>query len=208
MTVDASRPLRIRLPDLMISLMGEKIVRFRWWVLLAWAVATAALILWTPPADPTANELVTFLPEDAPSVRASVALSKHFPKSAGLSQAVIVFERTGPTSAPATAPASAPKVRLSQADVGAVNDIAKRLRRELPEDLPVREIHVCCPGDIPPLVKPNLYIAKDRAAAIVIVNIPASFITTRSARTVKYIRGVLQKAQTEDSWPTGLTAAG
>ena len=188
------------------------LIRLRWWIVIGWVAGAVGLAVFTPKGDPAANELLTFLPDDAPSVRAAETMKKHFPTSAGLSQAVIVAERTdSPGSGAASPPAdSAPADALTDADLAALNRLAAKLRGPLPEDVkrnvPGGELSVRSPGDF--LGVPDKYnplIAVGRGAAIVVVEIPSNFITIRSARVVDHIRELIEREQAK--LPPGLALA-
>jgi RND superfamily putative drug exporter len=218
----------------MVGRISRKIVAWRWWVLAAWVVAGAGLSLLAPPAEPIANELASFLPTDCPSVRAEAALARHFPDNAGLSQAVIVIERTAPATTKETPPSPYPlssrergeeaatpaptqpeaavphattsvpaSLRLTEADRQALDGLAARIAAPLPAELAAqvgsKSLSVRSPSDLG-LVWPNPLLSRDGQAATAQVEIPANFISVRSARLTAHIRDLVAKAD----WPAGL----
>lgn len=181
--------------------LAEKVVALRWAIVAAWIAAAAALAVFVPAPDPAANELQTFLPQESPSVQASAALARHFPRSAGLSRAVIVIERRlghGPDARAA---------KLTGADLDGLDGLARRLRESLPEafakELPGSRLSVRSPGDFRLLARANPLVSADGASAIAVVHIPAAFTTIRSARVVEHIR----RMAAEISFPEGLDVA-
>ncbi len=181
---------------------GEKLVHLRWWIVAGWLGAAAALAALTPATDPGANELLTFLPDDAASLRAAGALARHFPQSAGLSQAVVVIERRAAGAGGAARP-SGPAGKLTPGDLAAMDRLAERLRQPPPPEAALPPVAVRAPGDFPPAFLRNPLVSADGSAAISIVNIPANFVTIRSARTVGHIRELIAGHR----WPEGLSVA-
>lgn len=194
----------------MASHFAKTLIRLRWWIVAGWVALATGLAALAPATDPVANELLTFLPDDSPSVQAAEALKKHFPDSAGLSQAAIVIERAGGggrAAASGSRPASSS--RLTAADLAWLNRLARKLGEPLPaklaELLPTSRLPVRYPGQFPPLLGPNPLISADGSAAIAVVEVPANFVTIRSARVVNYVRGVV--AGESAARPAGLDVA-
>ncbi len=143
-----------------------------------------------------AAEEDTFLPSGTPSTSAYEALKRAFPTNSGLSKAVILFERKDG--------------KLTKNDRDAIEDIARRIRDKKPlanevshDDL--AGITVRSPLSIKkslPFAR-NPLLSEDGKAAIVDVNIPASFITLPSARVVRHIRAIIA----EHKMPAGLDVA-
>ena len=163
------------------------------WILGAWLVLAAGMSFLVPSADPATSESVTYLPLDAPSRQAVEEISKRFPALAGLSEAVLVFERKN--------------ADLTPQDLAAVESIAQRISRPFagdPRDLDLRGLHVRSPRSIPlkrnPLLSPP---GPGGQAAIVIVEVPANFVTIHSSLVVRHIRAILR----ETDLPNGLEAA-
>ena len=165
------------------------LIRLRWVVVAAWVLAAAVLILSVPQADPLVSEQPSFLPETAPSRQATAALARHFPSRGGLSEAVVVFERGGG--------------ELGGRDWRAIEEIAHLLGRAThplrQEEL--QDVIVRSPASLP-LPKTPL-ISEDRQAALIVVGIPANFITLRSARVVEHVQRVVEGYKL----PEGLGAA-
>jgi len=172
---------------------GAKLVRLRWLIVAAWLGAAALLLAFVPAVDPAANELLTFLPDDSPSLRAAGLLREYFPESAGLSQAVVVVSRTDGA--------------LTLADLLSLGTLVKSLRGPLPEsvaaNLPTDRLPVRWEGDLPPPMMPNPFISSDGAVTIAVVEIPANFVTVRSARAVQHVRTLVDR----HNWPEGLEVA-
>lgn len=169
---------------------GPTIYRLRWLILLAWLGVGAALSVIAPRLDPAAHEPASFLPADNEYSRAADAIAESFPKSSGLSQVVVVFERTD--------------AGLSRADLAAVEAVAGAIREARPPITTQRDLEgiaIRSPADLP--LKTNPLESPDGKAALVIVEVPANFITIRSARIVDHVRDVLIEADL----PDGLSAA-
>ncbi len=188
--------------------LSESLYRRRWVVAATWPVAAVALALLVPGIDPMAGEQEAFLPDDAPSRRAATGLAEAFPDQAGLSEAVIVFEQ--------------PDGRLTSDDLDFVEQIAERIRRDEYSPVTQEELartSIRSPGDLPlpatplpmgllprnPLISPP---GERGQAALVIVNIPSSFITLRSARVVDHLHAVLEQADMPDGLYTAVTGSG
>jgi RND superfamily putative drug exporter len=169
---------------------GPAVYRWRWLILLAWLAGGAGLCALAPVLDPAAHELASFLPTGDPYSRAADALQRSFPRSSGLSQAVVVFERAGEG--------------LSPTDFQAIESVAAAIARPQPPRT--------APGDLAGVwvrspaclrLPTNPFKSPDGHAALVIADVPANFITMRSARVVDHIRAVVRDARL----PPGLDAA-
>ncbi len=154
-------------------------------------------IVLEPDESDARKEPTSFLPADTPTRMAVTKLTTHFGHTVGLSEAVVVFKRT-----------SRP---LDSKDFDAIERLARRMGQtsdELrgPEDLD--GVSIRSPGDVPFPPQSNPYITAQTAsgqAALIKINIPANFITSRSARIVKHVRFVLESP--EFVLPKGLSAA-
>ncbi len=169
---------------------GPAVYRWRWLILLAWLAVGAGLCALAPALDPASQEPASFLPTDDQYSQAADALQRSFPHSSGLSQAVVVFERAD--------------AKCSSADFHAVESVAAAIARPHPPQTAPRDlagIAVRSPADLP--LPTNPLKSPDGHAALVIVDVPANFITIRSARIVDHIRAVVQDA----NLPRGLDAA-
>lgn len=191
---------------------GERMIRWRWAVVAAWAVLVGAG-MFIPSTARLTQQLEATLPDDAPAARAIAALKHYFPQSAGLSQAVIVFERTAPGdpagSEPTTAgagPATHPAA-LTKQDMSAIAAFAQRLGRPLPPDLAQQCVGSCLmihsPTDFPSILQPNPLISPDGQAAVIFVEIPSNFISIFSIQVVDHIDQLLRSSPL----PEGLRAA-
>ncbi len=172
---------------------GTCVFRFRWVVLPAWLAGAALLLALTPAPDPSANEMEAFLPEDTLHRRATDAIRRSFPNSSGLSEAVIVFERrTGKLNAP---------------DLATVERVARRITAPATNQAgkpDLAGISVRSPGSLPAAKNPLISThGADGQAALVVVSIPANFITLRCDRIVDHIREILDS----EPLPAGLEVA-
>ena len=204
------------------------VTRWRWVVVAAWGLAGVGLFLFVPSGSPGADEQTSYLPEDSTYRIAARQLEKYFPQQGGLSQAVVIFERSdGP---------------LTLEDNTYINTFAQKIKRPYKRKLNPAELGgltVSTPGLIdlalgaargadsvrktkrliqrlfnprsaktqdeePPLTNPLRTALTDAGqAAIVRVNIPADFITHRSREIVGHIRDIL----VDHPRPTGLKVA-
>lgn len=186
-----------------MAAIGSPLLKRRLVVVAAWIALAVALGIWVPSPNPRANQPASFLPADAPYSRAIAAMRESFPADSGLSEAVVVFARR--------------HGRLSAADRTAIEDIARRIGQPLAgtDSQDLAGVLVRSPGQF--LLKPNPLISTipdkaDKAsqpgrveqvgrvgqvgqAGLVIVSIPANFITIRSDRVVKHIYDVLHRAK-------------
>ncbi len=169
---------------------GPAVYRWRWLILLAWLAVGAALCALAPGLDQASHEPASFLPPDDPYTQAAAALQKSFPRSSGLSQAVVIFQREAG--------------KLSSADFQAIESVAAAIARPRPPRTAARDlagISIRSPASLP--LPTNPFKSPDGHAALVIVDVPSSFITMRSARIVDHIRAVVQDANR----PRGLDVA-
>ncbi len=167
---------------------GRWVVSGRRVIPLAWLALAAGLAVAVPSLDPAANEPAGFLPSDAGHVRAAAALRKHFPGTSGLSQAVLIFERADGA--------------LTPADLRAIEAVASRLRAGAALDSgPLAGTVVRSPADV--ALPANPLKSPDARAALVLVHVPANFVTMRSARVVDRVRAEAGRADL----PAGLAVA-
>jgi RND superfamily putative drug exporter len=175
--------------------LAELIVRWPVAVAAAWIILAVALGFLVSPPNPVESESLTFLPGSSPSVQADAVLEKYFPRSSGLSQVAIALERTSPASSSAPA-ATAPANRLTAEDLSYLSGLMARLRQPLPaklaSELNAQHLWVQGPADLGALPF-NPYISRDGQAAILLVNVPANYITLRSANTVKHVRELIAR---------------
>jgi RND superfamily putative drug exporter len=183
---------------------GATVFRWRWLIVAAW-VAAAGLLLWlVPPVDPARSEAQLFLPEGAPYRRAVAAMRQAFPQQTRLSEATVLFERRGGP--------------LSADDLKTVERVAERIRAEVKVERAGQArrgaLRVLSPAAFaipanpltgePVARNPMRSAVTDRGeAAIVIVGVPANFVTVRSKRVVAGIRSILD----ETALPDGLRVA-
>ncbi len=160
---------------------GQWTYRWRWGVVAAWVALAGALWAFVPPWDPVRDEHPTFLPPDAPYVRAVEALNASFPDNSGLSQAVVVFER--------------PDGPLTPHDLATLERLADRIPRERTDQVTppeLQNLHIRSPRSVPlpsnPLLSP---VGPRGQAGLIVVNIPSHFVSMRSARVVRHIRTLL-----------------
>ncbi len=156
---------------------GPAVYRWRWLILLGWLAVGMGLCVLAPTLDPTAHEPTSFLPRANPYTQAARALQENFPSSSGLSQAVVVFERSDG--------------RLSAEDFKAVETVAAAISKPRPGEATAADltgIAVRSPKSLP--LPTNPLKSLDGRAALVIVDVPSNFITIRSARIVDHVRAV------------------
>lgn len=186
--------------------LGRSAYRLRWLIVAGWLAAAGGLAVVAPRLDPAAHEPPDFLPDWADHSRAVAALRQAFPDFAGLSEAVVVFERSDG--------------RLTEADLAAIESVAAAIPRLGPnhgkpdraaarpesnqigpttaDDL--AGIRIRSPAAI--RLPTNPLRSPDGKAALVVVSMPANFVTVRSARVVQHIRAAAADAKL----PVGLTA--
>jgi len=176
---------------------GEFVTKFRWLILAAWLLAVALAICLGPKEGSARKEPTSFLPADTPTRVAVKKLTDHFGHTVGLSEAIVVLKRGGGL--------------LTDDDYRAIKKLADRIAKpsdELsgPEDLD--GVSFRSPGAIPVPPQSNPYIATatpNGQAALIKINIPANFITSRSARIVRHVRSIL--ASEKPGFPDGLSAS-
>ena len=176
---------------------GPRVCRFRWFVLAGWLTAGAALGVFGSGLDPAANEPDSFLPATSDHVRAVRALRECFPEASGLGEAVVVFERAG--------------AALTKADLDAIESVAREIPRPRPPEAAAADlagIRVRSPASFRlPLdlleLPANPLESPDHQAALIVVHVPANFVTIRSSRVVDHVREVVASARL----PEGLAAS-
>jgi RND superfamily putative drug exporter len=169
---------------------GPAVYRWRWLILLAWLAVGAGLCALAPALDPGAHELASLLPTDNPYSQAADALQRSFPRSSGLSQAVVIFERANG--------------KLLPTDFQAIESVAAAAIRPHPPQTAGSDlagISIRSPASLP--LPTNPLKSPDGHAALVIVDVPSNFVTILSARIVDHIRAVVQDAKL----PPGLDVA-
>jgi RND superfamily putative drug exporter len=173
---------------------GSFLFRFRWVFVGTWIAATALLVTLVSPTDPSA-EPVSFLPPQSPQRQAVEALDRYFPNRAGLSQAVVVFER--------------PDAPLNAEDLAALETLGERVRRSPAAEL--REAGVRTPAQLalpanPVTGKPlgrNPMVSEDGRATLAKIELPANYLTLRATRAAERIRDYTGELRL----PAGLRAA-
>ncbi len=171
---------------------GFPLIRRRWWVVAAWLAGCVGLGLLVGPLDPAANERESFLPAETPYSRATAAMRESFPHNSGLAEAVVIFER--------------PAAMLSAEDFQAVERLAQRIGAACSPGGKgnLAGVQVRSPRSVMLPGNPLISGASERGqAALIVVSIPANFITIRSSRVVDLINGLLA----EEALPGGLKVA-
>jgi len=203
---------------------GEMVYKYRRVILLAWLAAAVLLLVLVSPPDAARQEVRSFLPADSPFLRAVAQFEESFPANAGLSRAVVIFERRDG--------------ELTPADQAVILAAAGRILAPLANDEHLADlegVRLTSPADYSPLpwragglLPRNPFVSditSDGQAAILRVQIPANYVTTTSARTVEHIRHVLSEMQNQTHgthnagempasretdatpWPAGLSVA-
>jgi RND superfamily putative drug exporter len=149
-----------------------------------------------PSSSTEAGQATALLPDSAPSRRAFAALSTHFAGKVGLSQAVIVVERT-------TAP-------LTAQDLDGVETLADKA-------LHIAQSNGMAPGigngkggiistrspkSLALPIGPNPLISDDGKAALILVNLPYDFSSTTTSLIVSQLIGLAQS----HPFASGITA--
>jgi RND superfamily putative drug exporter len=181
---------------------GDLIYKFRWAVLAAWVGAAVVAAVFLPSPNPCANEMAQFLPAQTDYRKAVDAMEASF-HAGSLSQAVVVFEkRSG---------------QLTEDDRKKIEAFAKAVLQSETEDpkpcgTDVRTsiltgVSVRSPGklaaELRGLTAVNPLISDDHHAALVMISIPASFITVQCDQVVQHIYRVLGRMDLG----AGMTAA-
>jgi len=176
--------------------LGTAIVRGRLLVLALWLAGAAALGFLVKPVDPRLSQPDSFLPKGTPCNVASAAMRESFPVNSGLSEAVIVFER----SAGPLRPADLEYIEQMAGAISQPGDIADS------EDLTGTLIR--SPRSF--VLKPNPLMSETSdlgQAALVTVGIPANFITLRSDRIVDHIHATLSRQPLPAGLRTSVTGS-
>lgn len=206
---------------------GNMVVRFRWVILPAWLAVAAALWLGTPKIDRAENERQSFLPKDTAYRRATDLLGENFPRRAGLSQVVIVFERPdgeltgqdkefvqrfagqidrhrpgGPTQAALDSVAVLTPGQIDAALAAILTvDAVRNTMELLPRMVPSLRGSTSKPAMDQTVLPANPMRGEVNAhgqATVVRVNIPVDFITYKSKKIVEHIREMLLATMSED----------
>ncbi len=180
---------------------GTAIIRFRWLVLVGW-IALAGVLVWLSAGRGLENEIHNFLPPDAPHSQALSALRRDFPDNSGLSQTVLVFER--------------PDGVLTGTDLAAIEAVASTL--DEPSDKASADelagMSIRTPSDLDlrnPLtgrqVGPNPMVSRDGQAALVVVDIPANFISLQAYHVVDHVALRVRQANLPDGLNVAITGS-
>ena len=166
-------------------------------IVAAWLLAVALAICLGPTEGAARKEPTSFLPPDTPTRVAVKKLTDHFGHTVGLSEAIVVLERGGGP--------------LTDDDYRTIQKLAGRIAKpsdELIGDEDLIGVDVKGPHSVPVPPQSNPYIATATPvgqAALIKINIPANFITSRSARIVRHVRSIL--ASEGPDFPAGLSAS-
>ncbi|GAA3232687.1 MMPL family transporter [Actinocorallia longicatena] len=102
---------------------GRFVVRYRWWVILAWIVTAVLLVSFAPKFE-VSNEQTDFLPEKYGSVQAVDLQARAFPQDKGTSAFVVVTRADGqPLTAADQAKAAAMAKGLDDAHIKGVTSV-------------------------------------------------------------------------------------
>ncbi len=175
---------------------GILIVRLRWWLVGGWIVSALALGLLVGGIDPSANEVTNLLPEDAPYSRAVAAMRESFPRNSGLSEAVVVFERRGG--------------KLTDDDFTAIRYVTQNIGKpsRIASESDLSGVHIRSPLSIFLRKSPLISDESQRGqAALIVVRIPANFITHRSDRIVDHIHEILRSGEFPEGLQTSVTGS-
>jgi putative drug exporter of the RND superfamily len=171
---------------------GRLAYRYRWSILLCWALLALALTLLAPPSSGQAGQAVDLLPKSAQSYQAFAALTSHFAGKIGLSQAVIIIER--------------PAAPLSKPDMDAIEALADQARQLFPPPKPGKTgptITVTSPKSLAFPLAGSPYVSADGKAAIVAVDLPYDFTSTSTFAIVDQLHALVQ----DYPFPRGIDVA-
>jgi RND superfamily putative drug exporter len=170
---------------------GATIFRFRWPIVALWLVAMAALLLFVPPADPTASLTRDLLPADSPFYRALDEYAERFGDKSGKSEIVVVLER--------------PDASLTPRDLFDAEEIGRRLiEPRVGEDSSLlRDTTLRTPKSLEAMGSRNPLISADRKAAMVCLFLPHKDTSSDAVHMVNRVHAVV------DDYPfaTGLQTA-
>ncbi len=170
---------------------GNFVYRNRWWIVALW-IAAGGAAFFIPASNPEATERQSFLPESTKYRQAITRLMEAFPDNSGLSEAVVVLERSGSALTPddlSYAENIASKVTQPSAKVSAEDLAGVKVRS--PGSLAVLGLLRSSEGSAPknPMVSD---VSPQGQAALVRLSVPHNYLTLRSFRIVEHVRGLLQ----------------
>ena len=163
----------------MFERLGRAIARHPYWFILIWSIAVAGGAVWMTVSGPVSGgDVGSFLPPDAPSNQALALINRAFPQLAAHSLIAIIAHRpaglTGDDFAWLSKTASCVAEQTRQRVLSpAVGFLRHRL------------------------------VSPDQQAAMIVVNLPTNFISTRTAATVHQVEQTVLAAEP----PAGLTLA-
>ena len=164
------------------------IVRTAPFWLVVWPVA--ALLVWLPaPRIPSLleDDATGFLPADMPSQRAQARLREAFPNAAPASRAAVVFVRES---------------GLTDADRLAIADAATELNQRR-DELAWRVEAAALSPHLRPLLESG-----DGQAAVVVVDLPAEFLTHSTVKRVRQLRKVIAGVDFDPGLEVEVTGTG
>lgn len=158
---------------------GATIFRFRWHVAAAWLVAMAALLLFVPPADPTAGLTRDLLPADSPFYQALNEYAERFGDKSGMSEVVIIFER--------------PDAALTPQDLADAEQVGKRLMARIEREGPNsrRDITIHTPKSLAMMKSRNPLLSSDGKAAMACLLLPHKDTSSAAAHVVDRVHAVV-----------------
>lgn len=171
--------------------------RLRWLILSAWLLAAVGLLLFVRPPKDAASEPASFLPDKTLSNQAIAALQRAFPNNSGISSAVVIFER-----------GSGAGGQLTPEDFQYMRDVTGRILVPSAHASAqvLRNVTLQSAAMLPlapqdnPLVSPS---GANGQAALIIVDVPANYITIRSSLIVEHLRQIMAQSPR----PSGLEVA-
>lgn len=165
--------------------LGEKIIKYRWFVILFWITITVVLLLGTPPLSSlTTYELQKFLPEGMDSLNATSLLEKYFPDERADSTVVIVLTGT--------------KERVKEVAEPYFTNLTKWIEGSSgPKDV----ISILSAYKRPELA--NRFRSKDGEAEFLLINLDDGFVAPATLQTVREIRANLNPPEGVEVKMTG-----
>lgn len=174
---------------------GATIFRFRWQIAALWLLAMGALLLFVPPADPTAGLTRDLLPADSPFYLALNEYAERFGDRSGMSEVVIIFER--------------PDAALTPRDLADAEVVGKRLMMPLPGEDPncLRDITIHTPKSLAMMKSKNPLISADRQAAMVCLFLPDKDTSAGAVRMVDRVHAVVDGYPFAEGLQTAITGS-
>ena len=158
---------------------GTRIHRWRWLITALWLAAMAALLLLVPSPESSASLTRDLLPADSPFYQALAEYAERFGDKSGMSEVVVVFERSDSS--------------LKPRDFADAEEIGRRLMTAASGEDPsvLRDISIRTPKSLAMMKDKNPLISKDRRAAMVCLFLPYKDTSADAAHMVDRVHGIV-----------------